>query len=136
MHPKTVRSQPAQDPRIGNTRSPRSSAATLGAAVFSEQAWVEIARTLNLSGRELQIIQGVFDNNTEFSIAANLAISPHTVHTHFERLHHKLAVTNRVQLVLRVVDEFLALRAPTPVWNEKPTPFGGGTVAYCPLNDA
>jgi hypothetical protein len=34
----------------------------LGSAMFSEQAWGEIARSLKLSGRELQIVRGVFDD--------------------------------------------------------------------------
>ena len=81
----------------------------LGTAMFSKQAWEEIARSLKLSGQELQIVRGVFDDYTEFAIANNLNVSPHTVHTHCERLYHKLAVTDRVKLVLRVMDEFLAL---------------------------
>ena len=81
----------------------------LGAAMFSERAWQEIARSLKLSGQELQIVRGVFDDYTEFAIANNLNVSPHTVHTHCGRLYHKLAVTDRVKLVLRVMDEFLAL---------------------------
>jgi DNA-binding CsgD family transcriptional regulator len=81
----------------------------LGSAMFSEQAWGEIARSLKLSGRELQIVRGVFDDHTEFTIAANLSVSPHTIHTYCERLHHKLAVTDRVKLVLRVTNEFIAL---------------------------
>lgn len=81
----------------------------LGAAMFSDQAWEEIARNLKLSSRELQIVRKVFDDYTEFAIANNLNVSPHTVHTHCERLYHKLAVTDRVKLVLRVMDEFLAL---------------------------
>ena len=81
----------------------------LGAAMFSERAWREIARSLKLSGQELQIVRGVFDDYTEFAIANNLNVSPHTVHTHCERLYHKLAVTDRVKLVLRVMDEFLVL---------------------------
>jgi DNA-binding NarL/FixJ family response regulator len=81
----------------------------LGAAMFSEPAWQEIARSLKLSGQELQIVRGVFDDCTEFAIANNLRVSPHTVHTHCERLYRKLAVTDRVKLVLRITDEFLAL---------------------------
>jgi DNA-binding NarL/FixJ family response regulator len=77
--------------------------------MFSEQTWEEIARSLKLSGRELQILRDVFDDHTEFTIAANLSVSPHTVHTHCERLYRKLAVSDRVKLVLRVMDEFLTL---------------------------
>jgi DNA-binding NarL/FixJ family response regulator len=81
----------------------------LGAAMFSDQAWEEIARSLKLSSRELQIVRKVFDDHTEFAIADDLSVSPHTIHTHCERLYHKLAVTDRVKLVLRVMDAFLAL---------------------------
>jgi DNA-binding CsgD family transcriptional regulator len=81
----------------------------LGAAMFSEPAWKEIARSLKLSNRELQIVREVFEDHTEFNISVNLSVSPHTVHTHCERLYRKLGVTDRVKLVLRVMDEFLAL---------------------------
>jgi len=83
----------------------------LGTAMFSKQAWDEIARSLKLSGRELQIVKDVFDDRTESAIAAHLGVSPCTIHTHCERLYHKLAVTDRVKLVLRIMDEFLALTA-------------------------
>ena len=77
--------------------------------MFSARVWREIARSLRLSGRELQIVRAMFDDRTETAIAADLGIAHRTVHTHFERLHHKLAVTDRLQLVLRVMEEFLAL---------------------------
>jgi len=77
--------------------------------MFPKQAWDEIARSLKLSGRELQIVKDVFDDRTEFAIAAHYGVSPHTVHTYCERLYRKLEVTDRVKLVLRITDEFLAL---------------------------
>lgn len=79
--------------------------------MFSNRAWGEIARSLKLSGRELQIVRGVFDDQTESTIATELGLSPCTIHTHSERLYRKLAVTGRVKLVLRIVDEFFALTA-------------------------
>ena len=91
------------------TSSGRRGKRRAGSGVFSEAAWAAVAQSLDFSGRELEIARGVFDDQTEFAIAAELGISPHTVHTHVERLHHKLRVTNRVQLVLRVLDEFLNL---------------------------
>jgi DNA-binding CsgD family transcriptional regulator len=81
----------------------------LGAAMFSQEAWKEIARSLRLSGQELRIVRGVFDDCTEFAIAGNLKVSPHTVHTHCERLYRKIGVTDRVKLVLRVMNEYFAL---------------------------
>ncbi|MCW5554589.1 MAG: helix-turn-helix transcriptional regulator [Verrucomicrobiae bacterium] len=81
----------------------------MGSAMFSEHAWQELARSLKFSMRELQIARGIFDDDSDVGIAHNLGISLHTVHTHVERLHRKLAVTNRRQLLLRVVQEFLTL---------------------------
>jgi DNA-binding CsgD family transcriptional regulator len=80
-----------------------------GAKVFNRRVWTAIGRSLNLSKREQQLLRGVFDDSTDASIASALGISRHTVHTHFERLHQKLGVPNRTRLILRVVDEFLAL---------------------------
>ncbi len=79
--------------------------------MFTAQAWDQIACSLGLSGRELQIVRGVFDDRIESAIAADLGISAHTVHTHFDRIHRKLAVGTRAGLVLRVTREFLALAA-------------------------
>jgi DNA-binding NarL/FixJ family response regulator len=106
----------------------------LGAAMFSKQAWEEIARSLKLSGRELQIIKDVFDDRTESAIAAHYGISPCTIHTHCERLYHKLAVTDRVKLVLRITDEFLALTAaPGSIL---PSICANRTTGRCPLRRA
>jgi len=81
----------------------------LGAAIFSSPAWNAIAGSLKLSGQELQIVRGIFDDLTELAIAGGLRVSPHTVHTHCERLYHKVRVAGRVQLVLRILEEYMAL---------------------------
>jgi len=81
--------------------------------MFSNQAWQEIARSLRLSGQEIQIVHGMFDDHTEAAIAANLKISPHTVHTHCERLYRKLGVSGRVKLALRVMNEYIVLTRAT-----------------------
>ena len=81
-----------------------------GSAVFSAQTWDQIATRLRLSPREGEIVRRVFDDQTEYTIAAELGISPHTVHTHFERLHKKLGVADRVQLVLSITQEFVRLK--------------------------
>ena len=80
--------------------------------MFSSPLWRQIARNLELSARELQIVRGTFDDQTESGIAAKLLISTSTVHTHMERLHHKLAIADRPQLILRVVQEYMALTTP------------------------
>ncbi len=81
----------------------------LGSTMFTDQMWSRVERSLRLSRREVQIVRGVFDDLTEDGIAASLGISAHTVHTHVERLHHKLSVVDRAQLILRIVEECLRL---------------------------
>lgn len=81
-----------------------------GSALLSEADWAETARTLRLSGRELQIVRGVFDCRTEYALAMDLGIAPRTVDTHLERLYRKLTVNTRVALVLRVMEELSRTR--------------------------
>jgi DNA-binding NarL/FixJ family response regulator len=102
--------------------------------MLSEQAWDGIARSLKLSKRELQILRGVFDDSTEFAIAADLGVSPHTIHTHCRRLYRKLAVTDRAMLMLRIIQEFIALTvapgsALPPICSER-------LAGRCPLPDS
>ena len=99
--------------------------------MFSHRAWREIARSLKLSARELQIVRGVFNDHTDVAIAADLGISPHTVHTHFDRLHHKLAVADRVELVVRVMNEFLLLTVAPE--NTLPSICANRAAGRCPL---
>jgi DNA-binding CsgD family transcriptional regulator len=84
-------------------------ASCAGSAIFSEEAWRQLGRSLGLSRRELQSVRGIFDDRKESTIANELGISAHTVHTHMERLRRKLGVVDRVELVLRIVNEFLRL---------------------------
>lgn len=74
---------------------------------MSSDAWREIAATLRLSRREAEILQALFDDAKESSIAADLGISAHTVHSHIERLYRKLQVSSRVTLVVRVFNEYV-----------------------------
>jgi DNA-binding NarL/FixJ family response regulator len=80
-----------------------------GALLLNDHAWSEIARTLGLTRRELQIVQSVFDNLPEPGIAKRLRISEHTVHTHLNRLFKKLTVSTRTALVLRIIEQMMAL---------------------------
>jgi DNA-binding CsgD family transcriptional regulator len=81
----------------------------LGSSLLPESAWPYLSNTLRLSPREMQIVQGVFEDQKEESIAYELGISPHTVNTYFQRLYTKLHVSSRPQLILRVIAEYLAL---------------------------
>ena len=103
----------------------------LGSAMLSALAWREIARSLKLSPREIQIVRATFDDRKESAIAAELDIAPRTVHTHIERLHHKLKVADRLQLVLRIMVEFLRLTI-SPQGNLPPI-CANRTAGRCPL---
>jgi DNA-binding CsgD family transcriptional regulator len=106
--PKEPVSSSEPQPLIEAAEAPRPSGHP-GSNIFPESSWGEIARNLRLTHRETQIVRGVFDDRTELAIAADLGISPHTVHTHIERVRNKLAVADRASLILRVVQEFLRL---------------------------
>ncbi|MEI8376073.1 MAG: helix-turn-helix transcriptional regulator [Planctomycetota bacterium] len=78
------------------------------APLLTDEQWLRIASRLALSHREVEIVRIVFEDENERAIAAELGISPNTVHTHLKRLYTKLGVKTRVGLVLRVFREFLA----------------------------
>ena len=81
--------------------------------ILSEREWREIARALRLSEREVQMLQCIFDDLTEAGAARELNISPHTVHTHLERLYRKLQVTSRCAAVVRVFAEYVHRKTPS-----------------------
>ena len=83
-----------------------------GRSILPYDAWRVIANSLRISNRELQIIQGIFDDRKEFAIADELTISVHTVHTHLERLYRKLGVSSRVGLILCILSEYLTSLPP------------------------
>ncbi|MFA7237451.1 MAG: helix-turn-helix transcriptional regulator [Phycisphaeraceae bacterium] len=131
---KTVASVETGSPsQSGGDVSPPGAGAIPGAEVLTDRAWGEVGRSLRLSGRELEIARCVFDDCKELMIAGRLGISPHTVRTHLERVYRKLGVNSRVELVVKVVDEFLRLTRtegadlPPICWNR--------AAGRCPLCD-
>jgi DNA-binding CsgD family transcriptional regulator len=95
----------------------------MGSSVFSDDTWRRLAISLNLSRRESEIVQAVFEDHNESRIARNLGISTHTVHSHIERVYRKLGVSSRVMLVVRIFVEHLSSQQPGPSPHE-PTPHG------------
>ncbi len=106
----------------------RSQAGENGQALFTDEAWRRIAVALALSPRELEIVQQIFDDRTEADIARELRISPHTVHTYLERIYHKLNVTSRVQLVVRVVQQQNTLATAPTADSSRPKSISPGSV--------
>ena len=76
---------------------------------LDDAEWCLIARRLELSPREADVVVGVFSDEKEQTIALRLGISPHTVHAHLKRIYMKLGVASRVALVTRVFSEYVAL---------------------------
>jgi len=83
-------------------------------AFLPEPSWQSIVRSLGLSDREAQVASLILgDDSCESAIAASLSISPHTVHTHLERLYRKLRVTSRCQVVSRIFQQYVNQEAAT-----------------------
>ena len=82
-------------------------------AVLSSAAWSAIGASLKLSARELQIVTCIIEDlaETQDDVGRHLGMSPHTVHTHLERLYKKLGVANRSRLIVRVFAEYVHLEA-------------------------
>ena len=81
---------------------------------MSAENWRAIARSLSLSNRELEVVRGVFNGGNEASIADDLSISTHTIHSHFDRLYRKLGIKSRSALIIRVFAEYLKLEPRPP----------------------
>jgi DNA-binding CsgD family transcriptional regulator len=88
-----------------------SQVAEQGRQLFASETWETLGEALHLPARELQILQGIFDDLKESAIAAELGISPHTVNTYLRRLYRKLGVSSRAQLIVRVVAAYLTVNA-------------------------
>ena len=94
---------------LGST--PQSASPPLGSALLPNDVWLRLRESLALSDRELQIVQGIFEDQKQESIAYHLGISPHSVNTYIQRIYSKLSIGSRPQLIVRVVSEYLGLVA-------------------------
>jgi DNA-binding CsgD family transcriptional regulator len=79
--------------------------------LLEQDAWVAIRDALRLSARELQIVTCLVEDglDTDDEIGRVLGMSPHTVHTHLERMYKKVGVASRSRLILRVFTEYVRL---------------------------
>lgn len=82
-----------------------------GSAILPHDAWLHVRDSLRLSDRELQIIQGIFDDEDQKSMANRLAISPEIVYRMIQRIYLKLRIGSSAELVVRVMSEYLAYAA-------------------------
>jgi transcriptional regulator EpsA len=64
----------------------------------------EGANVLDLSARELEVLESICRGKTNLDIAAVLDISPFTVKNHVQRIFRKIGVTNRTQAAARYTE--------------------------------
>lgn len=86
-----------------NTSFARSEHDRCVVQVLLPSDWQKIAAFLKLSQRQVQIAQGIVNDEPDTRIAERLGISFHTVHSHLERLYRKTGVNSRVALAVRVL---------------------------------
>ena len=84
-----------------------------GQRLLDESAWSRVADILGFSPRELQIVRALFDDRKETTIARDLGISRHTVHTYIERIYQNLDTRSRVELMGAVLAAHLLPSAPS-----------------------
>ena len=89
--------QPASDKKTGTRNS----------SIFARKEWDELGCDLKLSPRALQLVRGIFDDQTEEGIACDLRISVHTVHSHLTRIYRTLGVCSRDQLLVYIFGRYL-----------------------------
>ncbi len=74
-----------------------------GTHLIEDLQWRKIAFLLGISEREEQVCRLLFEGITREEIAEKMDIKVRTVRHYLERLHSKLRVSNRVALVLRII---------------------------------
>ena len=74
-----------------------------GSDMLTQMQWTVTAEKLRLTNREREVCQELFEGNTRNKIAEHLGIKPRTVRHYMEHIHQKLAVSNRVGVVLRII---------------------------------
>jgi DNA-binding CsgD family transcriptional regulator len=85
----------------GNSCSPAALPTVLRRPSFlNDREWKLLIDTFHLSPRETEVSTLIFSGKSEREIADLLSISVHTVHSHLERMHRKLNVHTRGELVV------------------------------------
>lgn len=74
-----------------------------GENLMPEEYWDRIATIADLSPREVEVCRHVFRGQTREEVAEALGLSPRTIRHHLENLHLKLRVSDRIALVLRLI---------------------------------
>jgi DNA-binding NarL/FixJ family response regulator len=74
--------------------------------IFSKGEWACVAKELNLSLRQSDIVHCLFCGHSDKQIASHLNIRIPTVRTHLSRIFHKFGVSDREELILHIFKHF------------------------------
>jgi DNA-binding CsgD family transcriptional regulator len=96
-------------PDVGNRRA--QSALVRQPLFLSTDDWATLVRSLRLSVREAEVSTFILEGRSENSIAAQIGISNHTVHSHLDRLYRKLHIRNRCQLIALLFETYVELKS-------------------------
>lgn len=76
--------------------------------LLDDRQWLLIQRRYRLSPRELQVAKHVCQGFVNEEIAGSLRISIGTVKTHLRNIYRRIHVTNKIGMLLRFLELFVA----------------------------
>ncbi len=74
-------------------------------SLLKEEHWVRIRKQYCISPRELQVAKLVCQGFNNDEIASSLKIRQGTIKTHIRNIYRRIRVKNRVEMLLRFVDD-------------------------------
>jgi DNA-binding CsgD family transcriptional regulator len=86
---------------MGNRRH-ITTAKSVNPLCISREEWANIIQALGLSPRESDIVALILRGLGDKEIAGELAMSVNTLRTHLRHVFLRLAITSRLELVMRV----------------------------------
>ena len=78
-------------------------------SLLSREEWQRVGNELNLSRRELELIQHIFEGKKLTVIARDMGLALGTVKTYSQRIHQKLGVSDNLEIALAVIGAHLHL---------------------------
>lgn len=81
--------------------------------ILPSDCWSRAAAALRLTTKDVEVLQALFRGDNEKEAAARLGVARRTFHGRLERLHVRLGVRSRVELLLRILLVALAQRPTT-----------------------
>jgi DNA-binding NarL/FixJ family response regulator len=74
-----------------------------GRSPLAPELWARVADSLALSPQQARLVELLLGGLRDKDIAASMGVGLPTVRTYFERVFRRVGVTDRVQLVIRVM---------------------------------